>query len=627
MAKARMASGLLAGCLLVLGGAAPALAQPTVAQMLGFKPRQEGVVCSMPTPEEQADCKVQLEKGQRPGSSGWILLDAQGRKMRRYFDSDGDKKIDVWSYYKDGAEVYREVDTNRNDRPDQYRWLNSGGMKWGIDANEDGKIEAWKMISGEEVAQEVFQAAAGRDFNRLKALLITDAELRSLKLPATETQQIQKQLDGAAARFDETLKKLTNLTAQAQFVRVEGGPPNCIPASGSEPEMDLLKYANRTILFLGADKKHDWLHTGAMVKIGVAWRLLDAPGTGDGPPDGPGGPNPIGENIDDPRLVAVLKQLTELDQKGPPTSTAPGPNAGIVAFYKQRVELLDQIVALDKAAKKEEWQKQIAENLSTWAQASTKEDKAALQRIRQLRTQVSAALVPYVAYREIWAEFGAQLIMPTPDLPAIQEKWLDALGKYVQQYQKAEDTPEALNHLASGREYSKEDEAKRWYQQLLNNFAQHPLAAKARGSIRRLELVGKPLELSGPTLNGSAYDVAKSRGKAVVVYYWASYCQACIGDFARLKDLQTTYASKGMELVTVNLDEKAAEANGFLQAHPLPATHLFQAAEQAAGLNSPLALQYGITTLPNLFLVGKDGNVINRSLQVNDLEDALKKAL
>src|SRR5260370_14051092 len=98
MAKARMASGLLAGCMLLWGGAGPALAQPSVAQMLQYKPRQQGVACSTPTPEEQAGCKVTLEQGSRPGSNGWILLDAQGRKLRRFFDSNGDKKIDLWAY-------------------------------------------------------------------------------------------------------------------------------------------------------------------------------------------------------------------------------------------------------------------------------------------------------------------------------------------------------------------------------------------------------------------------------------------------------------------------------------------------------------------------------------------------
>jgi hypothetical protein len=36
---------------------------------------------------------------------------------------------------------------------------------------------------------------------------------------------------------------------------------------------------------------------------------------------------------------------------------------------------------------------------------------------------------------------------------------------------------------------------------------------------------------------------------------------------------------------------------------------------------------YGINTLPTVFIVGRDGRVQNRTVQVTDLEEALKKAL
>src|SRR5690348_10492335 len=103
MAKARIASGLLAGCLLLWGGAGQLAAQakrpPTISEMLAYKPRQQGVVYSTPSTEELSGCKVNLENGARPNASGWVLLDAQGRKLRRFFASNG--KVDVYSYYKD----------------------------------------------------------------------------------------------------------------------------------------------------------------------------------------------------------------------------------------------------------------------------------------------------------------------------------------------------------------------------------------------------------------------------------------------------------------------------------------------------------------------------------------------
>src|SRR5215468_10619437 len=102
---------LLGGCLL-LGVVAPMTAAPTVAKMLEYQPRQEASI-STPTAAEQAQCTVDLEKAAR--GSAWVLKDAAGRPLRR-FHASNERNVDVWSYYKDGVEVYREADTTGSGR-------------------------------------------------------------------------------------------------------------------------------------------------------------------------------------------------------------------------------------------------------------------------------------------------------------------------------------------------------------------------------------------------------------------------------------------------------------------------------------------------------------------------------
>src|SRR5258708_8544246 len=102
---------------------------PTVQEMLALKPKQD-VNYTIPDPDKVNSLKVEKVTG-RKGGSGWILKDADGKTLRLFFDTNDDDKVDVWSYFKDGVEVYREIDSTFSGRPDQYRWLNAGGSKWG----------------------------------------------------------------------------------------------------------------------------------------------------------------------------------------------------------------------------------------------------------------------------------------------------------------------------------------------------------------------------------------------------------------------------------------------------------------------------------------------------------------
>jgi len=623
MVKSRAWQVSLAGCLLCCGLNSASAAPPSVAQMLQFQPRQQGVNCSTPTPEEQRSCKVKLAPGKRTGSSAWVLEDGRGLPLRRFFDSNGDKKIDIWSYYKDGIEVYREIDTNANDRADQYRWLNTGGMKWGVDSNEDGKIDGWKMISAEEVGHEVFDAAVQRDLHRLQALFVSEAELRALPLPAGRADQVRAAIRDAARRFQATLDKMPTLNSSAQFRQVEASVPHCASDGGEE---DLIHYPSRAILFQSGDK-HDWLHTGEIVKVGLAWRLLDIPSHQESHHP-VAQPHPS-QTPSDPEAEKLKDQIAEMDKHPPESPPQPQPHPATVRFNLERAQLVEKLVPRIPAGKdRENWIKQLFDNYSAAAQHSDAKDRRAYTRLKDLRDQAAkdpgaASMVSYADWRLLWAEYA-----PKMGEVETQKKWVDEMAKFVQAYPRAEDTPDALFHLGMTCEFAgREEEAKRYYHQLATNFPQHHLASKAAGAKRRLELVGNAIELHGPALDGSTYNIARHKGKVVVVYYWASFCTNCATDFGKLKQLHAANAAKGLELVFINLDDQKSICQQFLQSNPVPGTHLFESAADGGGLNSPYAIQYGIQGLPTLFLIGRDGKVINRTLQTVDLEEALKKAL
>lgn len=622
MARYPVLKSLLVGSLIWMGGAAhgQAVNAPGPDVVLKFKPRQADVVVATPSAEEVASCKVEEI---RAGGAiiGWHLLDAKKQTLRKFYDSRGGKNIDTWSYYKDGVEVYREIDTNADGKADQFRWLNAGGMKWGVDLDGDGTIDAWRMISAEEVGHEMFQALATNDFARMKALQISEAEVRALKLTAAEASRIAKVQQQAKAQFDKVQKSHPNLTKGATYLRIESGTPHCIP---DEAGSDLIKYPTRSILFETADKKHDWIQTGEIIKVGSAWRLVEV--SIDSAVD-PVNPNP---SIN-PQLQKLLTELDVLDKQMPPGQGAPGKNVKVQAYNQDRVGLIKKIIQVVENKDKEIWWKQMFDNLSAGAQAG---DEGALKELSGYRAQLEksmkgANLTAYAAYREMWATYGPMMIEQPKgkSLKEVQEEWHDALSKFVLAYSKSDDAADALHQLAVNCEFSGKDEtAKRWYNQLYTAFPDHPYAEKAKGAEKRLDLVGQTLELQAPTLSGQNYNIAQSKGKVVVIYYYSSTVAVSVGDFARLKQIVAKNA-KDVELVCVNLDETIQAAKAFFQANSPPGIHLFDGKEGAAGQNSRLALQYGINGLPTMFLVGGNGRVLNRTLQVSDLEEALRRAI
>ncbi|MBI3407840.1 MAG: TlpA family protein disulfide reductase [Planctomycetes bacterium] len=627
MARTTALKALVCGCLLLCVFTSPAWADPTAAQMLSFKPSQD-VHITTPTADELATCEVQAVKNAKGNKIGWLLLDAKKQPLRGFIDSNGDNKIDIWSYYKDGVEVYREVDSNFNGRPDQFRWLNSAGMKWGISTKEDGKIDVWRMISSEEVAQEIFLALSARDLARLEALFISESDMRALKMPAAEIDRIGKQQKQAAAKFQAVLAKIPGLDIKAKFLRVEAIGPTCIPSESFGGEQDVIKTGSRAILFetAGPKKAEEWIQSGEMIQVGLAWRLIEGP-------DLQNGNNPqAAANQDNLKMRPFLEKLAKLDDDG--RNINPNDKDGIRKYNIERADLIEKILPVDETKNSESWTKQIIDNLSAAAQT---EHAPSLQRLKQWHEDLErklpgTSLAAYAVFRELSAIYGPQLNNPKlapKEFAKIQEEWHEKLAKFVQTYSTADDTPDALRQLAMNAEFNgKDEEAKRWNEHIVKHFATHHSAEGAKGALNRLNLVGNQLELSGPQLgSGENFNITKLKGKLVAVYYWASNVDVCERDFDTFRRLQKDYGAKGFELVCVSLDDKAEDATKFLQRNKVQSIHLFQAAKDGVGISSPFAVQYGINGLPTLFLVGRDGKVINRSLQVGELEPELKKAL
>ena len=144
-------------------------------------------------------------------------------------------------------------------------------------------------------------------------------------------------------------------------------------------------------------------------------------------------------------------------------------------------------------------------------------------------------------------------------------------------------------------------------------------AVAAAGTLRRLSLPGRPIEIEGTLLDGRRFDPASLAGKVVLVDFWATWCGPCVAEIPHVLALHEKYHDRGFTVVGVSLDEDLDALEAFVAERELPWPILVDAQTPNGG-TSLLATRYGISGIPTMILVGRDGNVISIEARGRRLE-------
>lgn len=608
-------------------------ATPSAEQALRLKPIQGDVEFDRPDAAQTAKCAISAQK--IGGNVGWVVKDPDGVILRQFVDTNGDNVVDQWSYHKDGLEVYRDIDSDFNNKADQYRWFHTGGSRWAMDKNEDGKIDAWKAISAEEVTAEVVAALAARDAARFSRVVLSATELKSLGLGPEKAKELDGRLEGILPQFKELATQQKEIVDTTKWVQFSGNRPGIVPAGMEGSTKDLRVYEN-VVAVVETGAEHGQVHIGTLVEVGNVWRVVDVPrlisnGQGQLASSGLFFRSPLDGSA---RLASTgpseetQELLTELEKLDAATSQATSV-AEQAKFHARRADLLVRIA--EQSGSPEDrvmWLRQLADMVSAAVQSGEYPDgvkrlEALFERLQ--KSKKDKELVAYVQFRQLMADYGLSVqTASTEQFAKIHAAWLKSLEKYADDYPETPDAAEAMLQLAIAQEYGGEEaEAKKWYGRVVGEFPSSPQAKKAAGARARLESVGKQISLEGKSPSGDVVRLAAFRGKVVLIQYWASWCEPCKSDMSALKDLLTKYGRSGFGIIGVNLDNSPKDMAAYLADSPLPWPQIFE----EGGLDSRPANELGILTLPTMILIDQEGKVVNRNVQVAELDRALNKLM
>jgi peroxiredoxin len=140
-----------------------------------------------------------------------------------------------------------------------------------------------------------------------------------------------------------------------------------------------------------------------------------------------------------------------------------------------------------------------------------------------------------------------------------------------------------------------------------------------------VKLVGEPApDFALQSLDGKTMKLSDFRGKAVLLNFWATWCEPCKIEMPWFVDFEKKYGSQGLEIVGVAMDDASpSEISSFAE---------------KMGVNYPVLVgkeevgaQYGgVDYLPSTFYISRDGKILDHVFGLvsrSEIESNIQKAL
>ncbi|MCI4669219.1 MAG: AhpC/TSA family protein [Bacteroidia bacterium] len=124
-------------------------------------------------------------------------------------------------------------------------------------------------------------------------------------------------------------------------------------------------------------------------------------------------------------------------------------------------------------------------------------------------------------------------------------------------------------------------------------------------------------------INGKPRKVSELKGKVFLLEFWASWCGPCRAENPTLVKTYNEFHDKGFEIIAVSMDNSKTDWEEAVESDGLPWIHI----SDLKGGNSEAGLIYGISSIPDNFLIDENGKVIAKGLRGEMLKEKLSEVM